>query len=1065
MTQAEQHIDSFIAAIRRRWQAQQTASWALAGAAILLAWLLVMVLLDNVLMLGPGQLLLGWMAVLAAGAAITGRFGYQLIIRPPSADRLALMYEARTPGTSDRLINAVQFLASGLADLDAMACAAVIENAGHLHLATAPGAVDGRPVRRAGVASGALALLMLAYAAIWPAWTANAIGRLLHPLQPGPHLLATEPIVAPGHVQVVEGQPLTIEATVRPSPQGRPADKVTIEYRIGQFDWAGTPMVPTGENRFTHLFAGVREPLDYHVRADRSLSPTYHVRVQYRPRIEQLQAIVTRPVYAGGIVKQLKPGQGDVTALAGSTVEIQLVSSLPLASGKLAMADGTAAPLTIRPDDPRQATARFELARSTTYTIQLIDTAGLANLDPPRYALIAEPDQPPVVSIPRPGRELSLPQDATVPLTIEADDDVGLSRIVLQVRAGGGDWKDVTAWTVSDHTARHQAVQTELALTGWSLKVNDLLLYRAVAYDNRPPQPNMGVGRTWSITVVEGAGDESILTLQARQLLQALQRILALQRQNRTELDMDRQIPPIRNRQHQVRDLTMAVIDQQHKALRPMQAALDVLTSLADGPMLQATQSLAKYEGTYQQRYPLKPPILKIMDEIIARLEELIGQIEKSLAAADKAQQALEKLTPAEKEQALKSIRDLLQKLREFLPEQDKVIEGTEELVRKGEDLTDKDKQKLEQLKGTEDKWDQVFTDSVKDINKLTEQGFADRTIANDYKQMVEQIEEASKNLTPQLITLAVPREQAGRELAESLREEMEMWLPNSPDHIKWMMEEPLDQPEIPMPELPDELSDLIGDLIEQQDELNDAAEDVTSAWADSISAAGWAVSDGPISNFSAVGKTGNQLPENIELSGRSGDGRSGRSQGQLVSDVAKGLPGRKTPTRITNDAYEQGVVKELQQMATSGSTGGGKARGSGQEGLQGTSPPPLMRDMQFMRDWQQRIRQKAEKVAGQARQLRTPSEDLERGIERMKQAEQAAVDGRYADMFARQQMVLQNLKMAGDLTAREAALRVDRAQRDANKGRRILDAMDEPVPQEYEQAVRRYFLQLSESK
>ena len=32
---------------------------------------------------------------------------------------------------------------------------------------------------------------------------------------------------------------------------------------------------------------------------------------------------------------------------------------------------------------------------------------------------------------------------------------------------------------------------------------------------------------------------------------------------------------------------------------------------------------------------------------------------------------------------------------------------------------------------------------------------------------------------------------------------------------------------------------------------------------------------------------------------------------------MAKGLPGRKTPTRITNDSYEQGVVKELQQMAT----------------------------------------------------------------------------------------------------------------------------------------------------
>ncbi len=1062
-TYAEEHIDAMMATIRRRWRGRLAARWSLAAACLLLTWLLGMVVLDNALMLNRRYLVSGWVVLVAAGVAIAAGAAYRLLVRPARDDDLALMYEARL-GSHDRLINSVQLLASGLADRDPMACAAVAENASHLSLRSAPGAVDWRPVRSAGVAAGTAGLLLLVYAAAWPAWTANAVVRLVHPMQPAAHLLATEPFVQPGDVQLIEGQPLKIDASVPPCPAGRPAGKVTIEYRIGRLDWTACTMAAVSETQFSHLFASVREPLDYRVRADRCLSWTYHAAVQYRPRIEHLQATVTRPVYAGASPRRLKAGQGDITALVHSTVEIDIESSLPLAHGTLAMANGTQVPLVVGADT-RQAIARFELTHSTTYTVQLTDTTGLANLDPPRYSLLAEPDQPPIVAIPKPGRELSLPLDATVPLAIEADDDVGLSKIVLQAHSGSADCKDIQAWALTDRTTRHRVVQAELSLKPFDLKVNDMLLYRAVAYDNRPGEPNVGVGRTWSITVVEASGDESLLASQARELLQALQAILAQQRQNRTELDMDRPTQPICGRQQHIRDLTIAVIDRQHKAIRPMQAALDVLTGLADGAMLQAVQSLAKYEGTYQQRYPLKGPILKTMDAIIAKIEELIGQIEKSLTAAEKARQALDKRSPAEKEQALKNIRDLLQKLRDFVPEQDKVIEGTEELIRKGADLTDKDKQKIEQVKGTEDKWDKVFTDSVRDITKLTEQGFADRTIADDYKQMVEQIEKASKDLSPQLIVQAVPREQAGRELAETLKEQMEMWLPNSPDHIKWMMEEPLDQPEIPMAELPDQLTDMIGDLIEQQDELNDAAEDVTSAWADSISAAGWGASDGPISNYSAVGVTGNQLPENIELSGRAGDGRSGRSQGQLVGDVARGLPGRQTPTRITNDSYEQGVVKELQQMPTGGATGGGKARGAGQEGLQGSSPPPLMRDMQFMRDWQQRIRQKAEKVAGQAQSLRLPTPQLDRGIDLMKQGEQAARDGRYSEMFQKQQMVLQNLKMAGDLAARETALRVDRAQRSASRDRRVLEAMDEPVPQEYEQAVRRYFLQPSEAK
>ena len=61
---------------------------------------------------------------------------------------------------------------------------------------------------------------------------------------------------------------------------------------------------------------------------------------------------------------------------------------------------------------------------------------------------------------------------------------------------------------------------------------------------------------------------------------------------------------------------------------------------------------------------------------------------------------------------------------------------------------------------------------------------------------------------------------------------------------------------------------------------------------------AGWGAADGPISNMSARGVTGNTLPNNMEISGRSGEGRSGRSSGQMVEATAEGKGGRKTPSR-----------------------------------------------------------------------------------------------------------------------------------------------------------------------
>jgi hypothetical protein len=468
----------------------------------------------------------------------------------------------------------------------------------------------------------------------------------------------------------------------------------------------------------------------------------------------------------------------------------------------------------------------------------------------------------------------------------------------------------------------------------------------------------------------------------------------------------------------------------------------------------------------YEVREKLKPPALKVMDEIIARLEALTGRLSKSLALAEAAQQAATQMSAQDREQAIEKVRSLLEKLRKFKPEQDKIITDTEELARKGDNLTDPDKQKLDLTRGTEDSWGKVFAASVKDIEKLTEQGFGDRTMTSEFKEMVQQIEAAVLNMKPKLIEIAVPREQMAREMAEKLAEDMQMWLPNSPDNLKWVMEEPLDKPAIPMPELPEQLRDMIGDLLEQQEELNEAADDKTSAWADSMSAAGWGVGDGPISNFSAKGVTGNQVPNNSEISGRSGDGRSGRSSGQMVGDTAKGLAGRQTPTRVTNDPYEQGVVKELQKLAASGSTGGGKARGSGQEGLQGEAPPPMYKDMQYMKDWQQKLRQKAERIAGDAKAAKIRIAELDKGIELMKDAEAAAKDGRYGDMFKKQQMILSNLKMAADAPTRDVALRIDQARRVPEAQRKqMLDAMDEPVPQEFEGAVRRYFMRLSDDK
>ena len=144
---------------------------------------------------------------------------------------------------------------------------------------------------------------------------------------------------------------------------------------------------------------------------------------------------------------------------------------------------------------------------------------------------------------------------------------------------------------------------------------------------------------------------------------------------------------------------------------------------------------------------------------------------------------------------------------------------------------------------------------------------------------METEIKMAKDALTKKTVDIAVPLEQLGAEMAEELTTNIEKWLPDTPDRERWSQEEPLtdEMKEAPMAELPQELEDLVGDLMEEEEDLFDEMEDMSSSWADSLDkGAGWDALDGPISNMSARGVTGNRLPNTSEIGGRSGEGRSG---------------------------------------------------------------------------------------------------------------------------------------------------------------------------------------------
>jgi hypothetical protein len=283
-------------------------------------------------------------------------------------------------------------------------------------------------------------------------------------------------------------------------------------------------------------------------------------------------------------------------------------------------------------------------------------------------------------------------------------------------------------------------------------------------------------------------------------------------------------------------------------------------------------------------------------------------------------------------------------KLTDMERTQARITEITRQLADHGR-LTDEDRDLL----GAMDREQEPMADLVEELAQDLYQ-FPELPVCHELntrmREIFVEVEQALDSRNTPAIEVAVQKEDALLDAIRSTLEridDLEMWLPDVPDHIAWNMEsfDADEFPDIPLVPLPDELEDMVGELLDQAEAITELAQDTTGNNLFADAEMGWAVMDGPMPNFSAKGKSGNTRPNDNEMTGRSGAGREGQAAGELVEARAKGLEGRETHARRTRDPFQQGTVTEDEDSTLDArATGGGKVGGVSETiGMFGPSP------------------------------------------------------------------------------------------------------------------------------
>jgi hypothetical protein len=1024
-------IDRALVGVTERWKRLRTMEASLRAGIVLLAGLLLLVALDNVFHLGTAArvgLTLAWLASVAAAA---GRPLWRPLVRPLDRTESAILIERAAPEVDNRVINAERLardagvppLVLGLVRGEAAQAVERLDLRRILPLAAL------RPLAAAGGIAGAL---LIAYAILFPAYFANAVRRYASPGSFIPPITRTLLRVSPGSATVDEGGRLVVRAEVAGEiPPG-------ARLRVGE---AAYDMRFTG-GAFRHEFQKIETPFEYRVEAGDARSDVYRVDVRRRARVLRLAVRYVFPDYLGRPPRDEDPAAGNLAAVEGTRAEIAIETTKPLRSLRLA-AD---------PDfNPRGRGERWalDLVRGGAYRFEWVDRDGIDGRSP-GYTISALKDQPPKVRLLEPARPLAVRPDGEVSVVAHASDDFALDAVALRATVGTGPAVELASQPAEGKTELRLARRLDLAEL--QVKPGDSVALVALARDRKGSE---SISAAVVLRVIDAIASRDQIVKELGSLLARLRQVIARQTQVRA-----RTLAPRPNADVLAADqagILQALIDIRaawvHPDLRHL-AARARLEDVIRGP---AAEAPAKIKTDLAAAAELQARILRELDAIVAALEGLVAALQKG--AVDQALAAAAEKTPRQE------LRDLLAGLKDFVEHQKKVIQDSVDLSKtKPEDFSDEQKRVLETLRQTEAQWGKLLQEKATDLSKVPPQDFSVAGLVKELNEATSEVKLAADALDRKAVEMAIPHEESGLELAKAITENIERWLADAPDNLKWVMEEPMKEADVPMADLPAELEDLIGDLIDKEDKLAEDSQDVTSSWMDSMDkGAGWTAMDGPISNMSAKGVTGNLQPNAMEIAGRSGEGRSGKSAGQMVEETASGKGGKQTPTRSTPDPFEAGRVKDTSKDPTGGSTGGGKVSGADAEGLRGTPPPPVRQQLERLADRQAEVRSTSEKANVAMRKRGMVSEDLQRAIDRMKKLEALLRQKQPAPFANDARAIAEHLRDVQKTVRDQVELMRDPTRGLAREARsELLNAADEEIPAEFRDWITEYYKALA---
>ncbi|MFH0939887.1 MAG: DUF4175 family protein [Planctomycetota bacterium] len=326
-----------------------------------------------------------------------------------------------------------------------------------------------------------LTLGVAIYAKTNPRLFKATLARFMRPTAAIPAPTLTEiNTVRPGDAEFPVEHSVPVEVSI----SGRRPETATLSVWVGEQEtgrWEDRQMERGEDDLYRATLRRLLDTTRYKVRAGDDESREFRIDVYRVPEISEFVLRLEYPAYTGRATETLAPGVGDVRALKGATVQVELKANTDLAAGQILFKSGRAvAPISVDGADKRKADASFKIEADDQYQIHISNAKGSGSSS--WHSIKALKDRYPRVVIKSPEKDLMVHRDQTIEVEITADDDVGVREIGI-FHSLGLDETKVMVRRLNPATPRADGkLIWELAQKG--LKGGEVIAYYAYAFDN-----------------------------------------------------------------------------------------------------------------------------------------------------------------------------------------------------------------------------------------------------------------------------------------------------------------------------------------------------------------------------------------------------------------------------------------------------------------------------------------------------------------------------------------------------------------------------------------------------